>query len=196
MPSRISTARQLAYLRALADTGNASLAAARARVSRDWAYKKRKADAGFDGLCREMIARFRGSRAPLPNPSPAKGRGARRRRVNRDRVGGWTAGKEARFLERLAATCSVPFASAAVGLSAGSAYERRKVRPHFAAAWDEAERIGWPPIDQPWMEAVLCLVTDREPSPDNPVRITGIDDVLQLMKRNRFVSRRPRARRG
>ena len=31
------------------------------------------------------------------------------------------------------------------------------------------------------MEAVLCLVTDREPSADNPVRITGIDDVLLIV---------------
>jgi hypothetical protein len=41
LPKIISTAREIAYLRALADTGNATLAAERAGVSRDWAYKKR-----------------------------------------------------------------------------------------------------------------------------------------------------------
>ena len=56
MPKIISTAREIAYLRALADTGNATLAAERAGVSRDWAYKKRKQDSRFDAWCREMAA--------------------------------------------------------------------------------------------------------------------------------------------
>jgi len=49
MPSRISFAQEIAYLRTLGDTGNASLAAAQAGVSRDWAYKRRLADARLMG---------------------------------------------------------------------------------------------------------------------------------------------------
>jgi hypothetical protein len=86
IPSTISTARLIAYLRTLADTGNATLAAAHAGVSRDWAYKRRRVDGQFDQLCREMAAI---AKARLPA------------RVNRDRAGGWTAAKEARFIERL-----------------------------------------------------------------------------------------------
>jgi hypothetical protein len=89
-------------------------------------------------------------------------------------------------------TCSVWLASAEVGLSTVSAYRRRQVRPGFAAAWDEAERIGWPPGDQPWIESAICFFEGKEPSPDNPVRITSIDEVLEAMKGNRFVPRRPR----
>jgi hypothetical protein len=179
MPSKISTAREFAYLRALAETGNATLAAQAAGVSRSWAYKRHEVDARFGRLCLEMVALAR-ARRPI--------------RVNRDRVGGWTAAKEARFVERLRETCSVWIAAAAVGLSTVSAYRRRAVRPAFAAAWDEAERTGWPPADQPWIESALCFFQGREPPPGNPVRITSIDDVLEALKGNRFVARRPRRR--
>jgi len=200
VPSKIPISRTVIYLRALGDTGNASLAAARAGVSRTWAYKRREADARFDALCREMVTRFRKS---PPHPSAAyaapslsrEGRGAGKRvQVRRDRLGGWTEDKEARFVERMRDTCSAWLASAAVGLSAGSAYERRKRRPAFAAAWDEAERDGWPPLDQPWIESAICFFEGREPPPDNPVRITSIDEVLEAMRGNRFAPRRPRAR--
>jgi hypothetical protein len=59
MPARIISAQEIPYLRQLANTGNAALAAAQAGVSRDWAYKRRLADARFDSMCREMVARFR-----------------------------------------------------------------------------------------------------------------------------------------
>lgn len=150
-------------------------------MSRDWAYKKRKADARFDALYREVAAV---AKARLPA------------RVNRDRAGGWTADKEARFIERLSETCSVWVASAVVGLTTVSAYRRRQVRPAFAAAWDEAERIGWPPIDHPWLESAICFFERREPPPGNPVRITNIDEALQALDGKRFAPRRPRRRRG
>ena len=116
--------------------------------------------------------------------------------MNRDRAGGWTAAKEARFVERLQETCSVWLAAAAVGLTTVSAYRRRQVRPGFAAAWDEAERIGWPRVDQPWIESAMCFFEGREPPPGNPVRFTSIDEVLHALDANRFVPRRPRAKRG
>jgi hypothetical protein len=207
MPKIISTAREVAYLRALAETGNATLAAERARVSRDWAYKKRKTDARFDAWCREMAARFGEMPPPLhghsidPNgpmePSsplrPAslsrEGRGNKRVRVNRDRAGGWTAELEARFIERLRATCSVPIAAAEVGLSTVSAYRRRQVRPGFAEQWDEALRTGWPPAEQPWIESAMCFLEGQQQPPGNPVGITSVAEVLQGMWGTRFASR-------
>jgi hypothetical protein len=193
MPSKIPIAREVVYLRTLAETGNATLAAERAGTSRTWAYKRRAVDARFDRRCREMAALAK-TRLPA--------------RVNRDRKGGWTAAKEARFIERLRETCSVWMAAAAVGLSTVSAYRRRQRRrlggafhpgqpsERFAAAWDEAERIGWPPADKPWIESALCFFEGREPPPGNPVRIRTIDDVLEAMKGNRFAPKRPRAKRS
>jgi hypothetical protein len=170
---KIPHSRALRYLKALAETGNASLAAAYAGVSRDWAYKRRKADAWFDALCREILARFR-EMPPHPTLS-REGRGANRRtRVNRDRAGGWTRDKEAR-------------------LSTVSAYRRRQVRARFAAEWDEALLSGWPPADQPWIESATCFFEGREPPAGNPVRFTSVSEVLEAMKGNRFA---PRRRRG
>ena len=198
MPSRISFAQEIAYLRTLGDTGNASLAAAQAGVSRDWAYKRRLADARFDALCREMVARFTDLPPALKPPRPSlspPGRGDKRKRtqVRRDRAGGWTAAKEARFIERLRETCSVPLAAAAAGLSMVSAYRRRQVRPPFAEAWDEALRVGWPPADLPWIEAAECFFEGREPPPGNPVRFASVSEVIEAMNGNRFA---PRQRRG
>src|SRR5262249_1397538 len=103
MPKDVTTSQLIAYLRTLAATGNATLAAAAAGGSREWAYKKRTADARFDGRCREMLARFReGPAPPLPKPLSLEGRGAKRARVNRDRAGGWTRDKEERLLAALA----------------------------------------------------------------------------------------------
>jgi len=115
--------------------------------------------------------------------------------VRRDRAGGWTAAKEARFLERLQETCSAWMAAAEVGLSSVSAYRRRQRRPGFAAAWEQAQRSGWPPADQPWIESALCFFEGRPPPPDNPVRITNIGEVIEAMRGNRFAARRPRAKR-
>jgi hypothetical protein len=108
-------------------------------------------------------------------------------------VGGWTREKEAAFLERLEETCSVPFAAAAVGLSAHSADQRRRRWPVFAEAWDEAERAGWPPLDQPWIESAVCFFEGCAAPPDNPVRIASVRDVLQALKRGKFQARPPRA---
>lgn len=177
MATRIEPARTAAYLRALADTGNATLAAERAGVSRDWAYKRREQDARFDRLCREMAAL---AKARLPV------------RVNRDRKGGWTAAREARFIERLQETGSVWLAAAEVGLSTVSAYRRRQVRPGLAAAWDEAQRSGWPPADEPWIEAAMCFLEGQPPPPGNPVRFRSVDQVINAMRGTRCFVRPPR----
>ncbi len=55
----------------------------------------------------------------------------------------WSAAKEARFLETLAATCSVRAAAEAAGVSTTAVYGRRRRWPDFAAAWAEALDHGW-----------------------------------------------------
>ena len=151
-------------------------------------------------MCREMVARFRdlppALKPPLPILSPP-GRGDKRKRVQvrRDRAGGWTGAKEARFIERLRETCGVPFAAVEAGLSTVSAYRRRQRSPRFAAAWDEALRAGWPPADQPWLESALCFLEGREPPPGNPVRFTRIAQVIDAIEGKRFIPRGPRPRR-
>ncbi len=69
------------------------------------------------------------------------------------------------------------------------------MRPAFAAAWDEAQRIAWPPADEPWIESAICFFEGRPPPPGNPVRVTSVGEVLEALKGNRFAVRRLRAKR-
>jgi hypothetical protein len=186
MPKIISTAQDLAYLRALAETGNATLAAERAGVSRTWAYKRRERDARFDRLCREAA-------------SQAKAR--LRVRVNRDRKGGWTAALERRFLAALAATRDVPLALLQVGISAPSAYRRRMARrmggsfhpsqPNecFAARWREALADDEAFAEAQWVATMICLLDGEAVPPDLPVQTIGIGDVIRLHERSLGVRR-------
>ena len=48
MVAKISGTHRKAFLRALAETGNVTLAADQMRVSKDWVYKLRRRDAAFD----------------------------------------------------------------------------------------------------------------------------------------------------
>jgi hypothetical protein len=239
LPKIVTIEQSVAYLRALAETANATLAAERAGVSRTWAYKVREVDAGFDARCREMVARFRGvglhSPSPLPSPSggegemgarlsppslphpaqppaespsPSKGRGVSRRpRVNRDRVGGWTAALEGRFLAALAATRDVPLAAMQVGFSATSAYQRRRSRrlggsfhpsqPNacFAARWRAALADDETFAEAEWVATMICLLDGKPIPPEYPVQTIGVGDVIRLYERSLGV-RRGRPMRG
>ena len=83
MSKKFSAQRRSAFLRCLSQTGNVTLSAERAKVSRSWVRLHRSADAAFDGTCREAIAeareRLRVRRGDegktLPLPPPASGRG-------------------------------------------------------------------------------------------------------------------------
>ncbi len=55
MTVKHSPARINAFLSSLAQTGNQTLAAERAKVSRSWVCKWRALDAGFDAACRDAI---------------------------------------------------------------------------------------------------------------------------------------------
>jgi hypothetical protein len=215
MPRIISIEQSVAYLRALAETDIAALAAERAGVSRTWAYKRRERDPHFDRLCEAAVARFRDSpevsdrsTPPLParaareSPSPAEGRGGCKRvRVNRDRKGGWTAALERRFLAALAATRDVPLALLQVGISAPSAYRRRMRRrlggsfhpsqPNecFAARWRAALTDDETFADAQWVATVVCLIDGEPVPPELPVQTIGIGDVIRLHERSLGVRR-------
>jgi len=70
MSHKISAARRAAFLEALAETGNQTIAAERAKVSRSWVCLHRAADPAFDAAVRAAIesakARLRGSDGRAP----------------------------------------------------------------------------------------------------------------------------------
>lgn len=169
------------------------------------------ADPAFAARCREAMERFRDGPAmsdfssaatPPPAPphrgegrigsilpiegrgNPGEGRGAGKRvRVNRDRKGGWTTEKEARFVAALAATWDVALAAASAGMSPPAAFRRRMRQPGFAKAWREALRSGEPWSAFEWLESAECFFAGAPPPPGNPVRITSLDEVIRMVER-------------
>lgn len=76
MSRKTSPARRAAFLAALRASGNQTLAAERARVSRSWVTLHRASDAAFDGAVREAVAEAKRKLKTDPHPaSPASGRG-------------------------------------------------------------------------------------------------------------------------
>lgn len=163
MSHKTSPARRAAFLKAVAETGNQTLAAERAKVSRSWVQLHRSTDPEFDAAVRAAIAAAKESLAWAPgqargargsNEPPrgwgfldgeelvVRGTNGRRVQVARARLRQWTPRSEDRFLAVLAATCNVDAACAEVGLSPASAYEHRKRWPAFARRWREAIKLG------------------------------------------------------
>lgn len=85
MSKKFSAARKRAFLHYLAASGNQTISAERAKVSRSWVGLHRKEDAGFDAACREAIGAAKENLTAPPHPPTAdaagpslsrKGRGA------------------------------------------------------------------------------------------------------------------------
>ncbi len=55
MSKKFSAQRKNAFLRYLSQTGNQTLSAERAKVSRSWVRLHRSSDPAFDAACREAI---------------------------------------------------------------------------------------------------------------------------------------------
>lgn len=167
---KFGAARKRAFLAYLAQSGNQTLSAEKACVSRSWVQLHRSQDPGFDAACRAAIAEARerliaeglngeGESVTAGN-RPGRGWGfldgaelvvrgtggsgpGRRVQVGRARAGQWTARTEKRFLMALEGSCNVKAACAEVGKAASSAYAHRERWPAFARAWDEALEVGY-----------------------------------------------------
>lgn len=213
MVAKISGTHRKAFLRALAETGNTAIAADQVRVSRDWAYKLRRRDAGFDADCRAALReaqdrllrearvlryaaspfdKLRTSAATqderkLGNAGTVLQRGnGRRVQVKRARPDQWTEEVAHRFLTALAGTCIVRMAAEAVGTSATSAFARRRLDPGFARAWAEALEIGYARIEAALVEAACCFFEGEVVPDDNPIRTMSVAEAIQSLNMNKF----------
>ena len=160
MVAKIGAARREAFLAALRATGNQTLAAERAKVSRSWVQLHRSGDATFRQAMDEAVAAARIRLGAHPKQRPPTGwgfldgaelvvkgtggtGGGKRVQIARARLKQWSPRVETRFLATLAATCNVKAACAEVGLTAASAYGHRNRWTGFAARWDAAEQEGF-----------------------------------------------------
>ena len=75
----------------------------------------------------------------------------------RRRIAGWTPERQAAFIAALACGHTVGVAAAGVGLSARSAYQRRKAPggAGFAAAWDVALDAGSARLEQTALDRAI-----------------------------------------
>lgn len=157
MARKTSEARREAFFRALAETGNQTIAAERAKVSRSWMALHRAQDPEFRARMEAALleAGNRLETGPESVRPPAgwgsldgeelvvRGSNRRRAQIARARLRQWTPGVEVRFLRVLAATCNATAACAEVGMSRESAYLHARRWPGFRQRWDEALAIGY-----------------------------------------------------
>jgi hypothetical protein len=210
MHKKITATRQAAFLKAVRESGNQTLAAERAKVSRSWVTLHRSRDAGFDAAVREACLDFagqereRGSGSNRPprgwghldgvelvvrgtggsalRPAGDGRKGGKRVQIARARLHQWDARVEDRFLETLAATCNVKAACAAVGMTQTSAYNHRKRWRAFAARWDEAEEIGDSRIAAALTAGGINLFSSRgRVSCDTPIPTMTVAEAIHVL---------------
>ncbi len=165
MTAKFSQARREAFLAALRETGNQTLAAERAKVSRSWVTLHRSSEPAFKQQIEAAIADAKAALRPAQGErgegcKPPSGwgfldgaelvvkgtggaGGGKRVQIARARLKQWSPRVEERFLETLAATCNVKAACAEIGLTAASAYGHRKRWRRFAERWDAAVEEGY-----------------------------------------------------
>lgn len=183
MSRKTSIARREAFFRALAETGNRTLAAERAKVSQSWVTLHRANDPAFRARIAAAVAEARARLAGAAGTAPASGWGSldgeelvvragngRRTQIARARVKQWTPRVEARFLSVLAATCNVKAACAEVGLTAASAYGHAKRWQGFAERWREAVETGYLRIEAALLAKANC----------NPFSEEGFDSEVAM----------------
>lgn len=161
MTAKVGGARRRAFLKAYGQSGNVTLSAEQAGVSRSWVSLARRADAEFDARCRaakSASAERLGAGGCNRPPGAWKRRGGadlvvqrpgkRPAQVVRSLRAQWTARAEARFLGELRRCNNIRLACGRAGMTVSS-YEahwrrwpdfRRRVSEArvFAGLWVEA----------------------------------------------------------
>lgn len=199
MSAKTSMARRDAFFAALGETGNQTLAAERAKVSRSWVSLHRATDPAFkarmDSAIAEAKARLRGAAGVQPlagwqtlagEELTVRGSNGRRTQIARARLKQWTPRIEARFLAALAGSCNVKVACAAVGLTAASAYGHRERWTGFAERWDRALATGYIRLETAMVEAAGTMLGGPEEArscpPELPLTGMSFDGGLQLLR--------------
>jgi hypothetical protein len=215
--AKTSAARRAAFFAALRETGNQTIAAERAKVSRSWVQLQRSTDPAFKADVAAAVAKAKahfdklrasggGTRKPPRGWGHLDGEelvvkgtggsgGGKRVQIARARLKQWTPGVEERFLATLAATCNVKAACAEVGMTAASAYAHRKRWPAFAARWDAAIEEGYARIELALIENGCNLFSSPECPPAAPMPDMKTADAIHLLHMHKHqvkgIGRRP-----
>ena len=195
MSAKTSATRRRAFFAALAETGNQTVAAERARVSRSWVSLHRAKDPAFRADMEAAIASARERlRAAADDPMPTgwgsiageelvmRGSNGRCTQIARARLKQWTPRIEARFLAALEASCNVKAACAAVGLSPASAYNRRRSSPRFDQRWAVSLDIGYDRIEAALVGNAARSFGEIDIEPEMEMPPVTVGEALQLLR--------------
>jgi hypothetical protein len=183
MTAKFTAARREAFFRALARTGNQTLAAEQAKVSSSWVQLHRSGDPDFRRRMDEAIAEAKARLDAAPQLRPedkalrwqdgnelvVRGSRGRRTQIARSRLKQWSPRVETRFLAKLAASCNVKAACAEVGMTPASAYGHRNRWPAFLRRWDEALENGYIRLEGTLVENAANLYSREDYPLDHPL---------------------------
>lgn len=195
MSHKTSPARQAAFLKALAETGNQTIAAERAKVSRSWVQLHRTRDADFDAAVRAAVRQARETLRAHAQRAPGAGWGSQggeelvvkgtngvRVQIARARIKQWTPRAERRFLTTLGETCNVTAACAAVGLTPASAYNHRHRWPDFLRRWDAVMDEAMMRLECALLERGGNPLSEHEPPGCGPIREMTPAEALYMLE--------------
>jgi hypothetical protein len=193
MTAKMAAAKVEAFLAALAETGNASLSAKQAGLSRSWVTKARWVDATLDARVRAARAAAAARLGAARGNRPAEGwrmrggvslvvtrRGQIARAPGRRR---WTREKEEHFLLALQKTRNLKVAAPAVGMSIASLEKHMRRWPAFRERVARALRISAPHL-------AMLLIDDGAADPPEMPDLTwpaGMDAgaLIRTLRRNK-----------
>lgn len=199
MSAKMAEARKSAFLRFLAETGNQTLAAERAKVSRSWVLLHRKQNPAFDAACREAAATARehfetlraSGEAGTAPPSGwgfldgvelvVRGTNGRRVQVARARERQISPRTEMRLLQVLAATCNGKAACAAAEVSVAAVWAHRKRWRGFEAKWQAAVKEGYVRLEAGLIQNGENLFSATEAPPELPMPPLTFEQVIHLL---------------
>lgn len=199
MSAKTSPVRRAAFLTALGETGNYTIAAAHAKVSRSWVTLHKTNDPEFRAACDAAVAgaatraKERAVAGGSAKPSAKWGfvdgeemvvraGNGRRAVVARARLRQWTPRTEDLFLRTLAASANVKLACEAAGLSVASAYVHRSKWPAFAERWRAALETGYVRLEFAMIDnACSAFEPGDEFELDAPMPSMTFNDAITLM---------------
>jgi hypothetical protein len=188
--ARVSGRKRGAFLRAFARTGNVTLAAERAGVSRWWVSMTRRADPAFDAQCRaakaasaERLKRGAGNRPP-----PGWGRQGRTdlmvtkggKVIRSAGPWQWTPRAEARFLGELGKCCNLAIACDWAGMTISSLEAHLRRWPDFRRRVEKARAFAQIRIEGE-LEAEHARAMERSPRFE-PEPVPTIDEMIRLVR--------------
>ena len=207
MTAKTSIARTNAFFAALSETGNQTISAERACVSRRWVSQHRQNDPAFRARMEDCIAAARRRLSGAGGVASAavvgakwgvidgeelvlRGSNGRRAQVSRARVGQITPRVEARFLSVLRRTCNVKMACVAVGISAAAAYKHRDRWAEFGRAWDVAIQDGHCALEMALLENGIRALDPHTDAlaeePALPMLPISADDAIRILGQRRY----------